>query len=270
MTIAEKLEVIDARFRKGSKQYKSARFIVRLNRSITSDEKLTICKEIPMSYKSLEGLFTKLRKMGLYPPQETLESPYQSRALFRSDGLIMTDIWDKKPKGNTYILEENQDEWLADLKAYYDNRLADLKTDNDNRLADLKADNDNLKIDFEIVKKIKNYKDHKKHIKNYPTDGPFIIVYESAWVEHLGKSNMYDKLDYEWRFNSWEMPKEELTIIPRKNIAELKEMISELSGNKNRLGHIRRIISHAGTRQASISKPFLRDLREAAGMPAED
>ena len=68
--IEKKLEAIESRFRKGSKQYNAARYIVRQNRNITSEERKAICEEIPISYKSLQGLFTKLQKMGLYPPQK--------------------------------------------------------------------------------------------------------------------------------------------------------------------------------------------------------
>ena len=72
--IAEKLEAIDSRFRHDSKQWRAARYIVRQNRKVTSDERKAICQEIPIKYKSLQGLFTELRKMGLYPPQETSDT----------------------------------------------------------------------------------------------------------------------------------------------------------------------------------------------------
>jgi len=69
--IDRNLEAIESRFRKGSKQYDAARYIVRQNRKIPTDERKAICQEIPIAEKSLQGLFTELRKMGLYPPQET-------------------------------------------------------------------------------------------------------------------------------------------------------------------------------------------------------
>ena len=75
--IERKLEAVESRFRKGSKQYDAARYILRQNRKITSDERKAICQEIPISYKSLQGLFTELRKMDLYPPKKTSEPPYQ-------------------------------------------------------------------------------------------------------------------------------------------------------------------------------------------------
>jgi len=77
-TIEEKIEAIESRFRKGSKQYDAAKYIVRQNRKIPTDERKAICQEIPIAEKSLQGLFTELRKMGLYPPQETSEPLYRS------------------------------------------------------------------------------------------------------------------------------------------------------------------------------------------------
>uniref|UniRef100_A0A6M3MES0 Uncharacterized protein n=1 Tax=viral metagenome TaxID=1070528 RepID=A0A6M3MES0_9ZZZZ len=68
--IEAKIEAIESLFRHDSKQWKAARYIVRQNRKITSDERKAICQEIPIAYKSLQGLFTKLRKMDLYPPQK--------------------------------------------------------------------------------------------------------------------------------------------------------------------------------------------------------
>lgn len=79
VTIEEKLEAVDARFRKGSKQYDAARYIVRQNRKITSDERKAICQEIPIGDKTLQGLFTELRKIGLYPPQEASHQVPEAR-----------------------------------------------------------------------------------------------------------------------------------------------------------------------------------------------
>lgn len=70
MGIEAKLEAIESRFRHDSKQWNAARYIVRQNRKITADERKAICQEIPIKYKTLQGVFTELRKMGLYPPQK--------------------------------------------------------------------------------------------------------------------------------------------------------------------------------------------------------
>lgn len=69
--IEAKLKAIDDRFRNPSKQRDAARYIVRQNRKITKDEQEKICQEIPIAASTLRDLFTELRKMDLYPPQET-------------------------------------------------------------------------------------------------------------------------------------------------------------------------------------------------------
>ena len=79
--IEGKLEAIEVRFQKGSKQYDAARYIVRQNRKIPKDEQEKICQEIPIAKKSLQGLFTELRKMGLYPPQKVSDKPHRRLAL---------------------------------------------------------------------------------------------------------------------------------------------------------------------------------------------
>ena len=78
--IEGKLESIEIRFQKDSKQYKAARYIVRQNRKIPKDEQEKICQEIPIAKKSLQGLFTELRKMGLYPPQKISYKPHSPQA----------------------------------------------------------------------------------------------------------------------------------------------------------------------------------------------
>ena len=67
--IEARLEIVNERFREGTKRYEAARYIVRQNREITTDERKALVDEIPIGYKTLQGLFTKLRKMGLYPPK---------------------------------------------------------------------------------------------------------------------------------------------------------------------------------------------------------
>jgi len=78
--IEGKLEAIEIRFKKDSKQYQAARYIVRQNRKIPKDEQEKICQEIPIAKKSLQGLFTELRKMGLYPPQKIPDKPHRPQA----------------------------------------------------------------------------------------------------------------------------------------------------------------------------------------------
>lgn len=80
-TIDEKFEAIDDRFRNPSKQRDAARYIVRQNRKIPKDEQEKICQEIPIAEKTLQGLFTELKKMGLYPPQKVSDKPHRRLAL---------------------------------------------------------------------------------------------------------------------------------------------------------------------------------------------
>jgi len=70
--IEARLEIVNEGFREGTKRYEAARYIVRQNREITTDERKALVDEIPIGYKTLEGLFTELRKMGLYPPQPSI------------------------------------------------------------------------------------------------------------------------------------------------------------------------------------------------------
>jgi len=66
--IEKRLEIVETRFREGSKRYKAARYIVRQNRLISTEERTAIINEIPITYKSLMALFADMRKMGIYPP----------------------------------------------------------------------------------------------------------------------------------------------------------------------------------------------------------
>lgn len=69
-TIEGKLEAVNSRFRHGSKQWNAARWIVRQDHEITTDERKALIQEIPIKYGSLTSLLTELRKMDLYPPQK--------------------------------------------------------------------------------------------------------------------------------------------------------------------------------------------------------
>ncbi len=76
--IESKLEAVDRRFRKGTKQYKAARYIVRQNREISKEEKEKLCQEVPMAKGTLADLMTELRKLGLYPPEESSDIPKET------------------------------------------------------------------------------------------------------------------------------------------------------------------------------------------------
>ena len=73
--IEQRLEEVEVRFRKGSKRYEAARYIVRQNRLITTEERKVLVDEIPIGSKTLGGVFTELRKMSLYPPPPPSSTP---------------------------------------------------------------------------------------------------------------------------------------------------------------------------------------------------
>ena len=54
------------RFRRGSKSYQAARYIVQHEDEIDEENKEIIASEINMAPKTLAGVFSKLRKLGLY------------------------------------------------------------------------------------------------------------------------------------------------------------------------------------------------------------
>ena len=67
--VSAKLEAVENRYRKGSKQYDAARYIVRQDHKILADERKAICQQIPIAESTLSDLFTELRKLGVYPPE---------------------------------------------------------------------------------------------------------------------------------------------------------------------------------------------------------
>ena len=91
MALDEKLNAIDGLFRPGSKRNQVARYIVRKNREIPKDERAAIEREIPIAESTLEGVFTKLRKVGLYPPDFSIQ--FQSRVRTQSERM-------EKPRRN--------------------------------------------------------------------------------------------------------------------------------------------------------------------------
>jgi len=66
LTNEQKLKIVEERFRRGSKSYQAARYIVQHEAEIDEDNKGIIASEINMAPKTLEGVFSKLRKLGLY------------------------------------------------------------------------------------------------------------------------------------------------------------------------------------------------------------
>jgi len=75
-TIDKSLKIIAKKFQKDSKRYLAARYIVKQNRKIPKNERDAICDQIPIAKTTLRDLFTELRKLKLYPPQETSDISY--------------------------------------------------------------------------------------------------------------------------------------------------------------------------------------------------
>ncbi len=107
--IEARLEVVNSRFRKGSKQNKAAGYIVRQNREIPTDERTAICQEIPIAESTLRDLFTELRHLDLYPPPETSEIPRRPPTIEKPQEISHHDPEDPQPEYAT--LED-----LNDLK----------------------------------------------------------------------------------------------------------------------------------------------------------
>jgi len=84
-TLEEKLKIVERNFRKGSKGYQAARYIVRQNREMSDEEKEAISKEIPIAVKTIEGVITKLKKLDLYGTtysyEPQIDEPYEPQEL---------------------------------------------------------------------------------------------------------------------------------------------------------------------------------------------
>lgn len=107
-----KLKVVDGLFRPGTKRNQAARYIVRKNREIPKDEQGAIEEQVPIGGSTLEGVFTKLRKAGLYGddawtpsdlPQEIPPIPEYEPPLERSTPL--------QPQENKYVTIEDFNEF---------------------------------------------------------------------------------------------------------------------------------------------------------------
>jgi len=114
--IEAKLEAIEDRYRKESKQYEAARYIVRQSRPITTDERKAMVKEIPIKYKTLQGVFTELRKMGVYPPQKTSDIPKQPPATEKAPDPSHHDPEDPRQPQPEYATKEDFDTQFETLR----------------------------------------------------------------------------------------------------------------------------------------------------------
>ena len=85
----------------------------------------------------------------------------------------MTNIWDQKPIGTRFISEEKFDEWLAWVKADYDD----------------------LKADAEIARKTVDFETHKESLRYYGKKGSHIIVFKDVWEEKKEKAEKWDIIE---------------------------------------------------------------------------
>ncbi len=119
-----KLKVVDGLFRPGTKRNQAARYIVRKNREIPKDEQGAIEEQIPIGGSTLEGVFTKLRKAGLYGsdawtpsdlPQEKPPIQEYKPPLERSIPL--------QPQENKYVTIEDFNEFKEGFNESLNNAL---------------------------------------------------------------------------------------------------------------------------------------------------
>ena len=84
----DKLRMVNKKFRRGSKTYEAARYIVRQNREIPALEREKISEDTGLSPKSLSGLFTKLKKLKLYDPYGDLEEIFPQETVENTQEIV--------------------------------------------------------------------------------------------------------------------------------------------------------------------------------------
>ncbi len=105
--IKSKLRAIDVRFRNPSKQRDAARYIILKNRTIPKDERDAICGQIPIAPSTLRDLFTELKKLGLYPPQETSDVPKREPTPEKPQEVSDNGTEEAKPPLQEYATRED-------------------------------------------------------------------------------------------------------------------------------------------------------------------
>lgn len=107
-SIEDKLKTVDNKFRRGSKSYKAARYIVRQNRELPKEEGEALIEELEITPKSLEYVITKLRNLGLYTFDVDLEE-YEPDIPDAEEPIVteIAEIQDTIPKENDYATIED-------------------------------------------------------------------------------------------------------------------------------------------------------------------
>ncbi len=119
LTLEEKFEAIDDRFKNPSKARDAARYIVKSNRKIKTDERKAIIETIPIKEKTLQGVFTELRKLTLYPPQKTVEVPERAPIPVKPQEISLHETENPPPPLQEYATKED----LNELKDYFSKNI---------------------------------------------------------------------------------------------------------------------------------------------------
>ncbi len=106
MDIDKGVQIIEGAFKEGSKRCKAAIYIIQQNREITTEERKTLIKDIPIAEKTLEGVFTKLIKMGLYPPQKTSDTSNHTSNLELPQETSHQATQNPQPLSSEYVTKE--------------------------------------------------------------------------------------------------------------------------------------------------------------------
>jgi len=115
-SIEDKLRLVNKRFRRGSKSYEAARYIVRHNREILEPEREKLCEDTGLSPKSLAGIFTKLKKLKLYDPYGDLEEIFTPEPVANTQENILNAQLDLEEERDSQEEDENIVERYATIE----------------------------------------------------------------------------------------------------------------------------------------------------------
>ncbi len=118
-----KLKVVDGLFRPGSKRNQAARYIVRKNREIPKDEQGAIEEQIPIGGSTLEGVFTKLRKAGLYGSEAWTPSEIPQERPPVPEYRTLVGGVPQRPEENKYVTIEDFNEFKDGFNDSLNNAL---------------------------------------------------------------------------------------------------------------------------------------------------
>jgi len=116
VSIEDKLRMVNKKFRRGSKTYEAARYIVRHNREIPALERAKISEDTGLSPKSLSGIFTKLKKLKLYDPYGDLEEIFTPEPVANTQENLLNAQLDPQEEIESQEEDENIDEQYATIQ----------------------------------------------------------------------------------------------------------------------------------------------------------